>query len=81
MSYKGVQIPTREGAVLRGKGAGPGHDRTYILKATQQGAATVRMPIGCILDGVHIGGSRRIPLNRPCAAAMRPYVRLLRPLV
>ena len=26
---------------------------------------------------VHIGATRRIRLNRPCAAAMRPYVKLL----
>jgi len=31
--------------------------------------------------GVHIGAIWRIRLNRPCAAAMRPYVKLLRPLV
>ena len=27
--------------------------------------------------GVHIGATWRIRLNRPCAAAMRPYVKLL----
>ena len=46
--------------------------------------------IGTILDkyfaqywlyGVHIGATWRIRLNRPCAAAMRPYVKLLWPLV
>jgi len=31
--------------------------------------------------GVHIGATWRIRLNRPCAAAMRSYVKLLRPLV
>jgi len=30
---------------------------------------------------VHIGGTWRIRLNRPCAVAMRPYVKLLWPLV
>jgi len=25
-----------------------------------------------VLDGVHIGSTRRIRLNRPCAAGMRP---------
>jgi len=30
---------------------------------------------------VHIGATWRIRLNRPCAAAIRPYVKLLRPLV
>ena len=27
--------------------------------------------------GVHIGATRRIRLNRLCAVAMRPYVKLL----
>ena len=27
--------------------------------------------------GSHIGATWRIRLNRPCAAAMRPYVKLL----
>jgi len=31
--------------------------------------------------GVYIGATWRIRLNRPCAAAMRPYVKLLWPLV
>jgi len=31
--------------------------------------------------GVHIGATWRIRLNCPCAAAMRPYVELLGPLV
>ena len=26
------------------------------------------------LDEVHIGATWRIPLNRPCAAAMRPFL-------
>ena len=30
-----------------------------------------------VLGGVHTGTSWRIPLNRPCAAAMRPVVKLL----
>jgi len=34
-----------------------------------------------LLDGVHTGATWRIRLNRPCAAAIRPYVRLLWPLV
>jgi len=29
------------------------------------------------IDGVQIGATRRIGLNDPCAAAMRPYVKLL----
>ena len=34
-----------------------------------------------VLDGLHIGANWRIRLNRLCAAAMRPYVKLLSPLV
>jgi len=30
-----------------------------------------------LLYGVHIGATWRIRLNRPCAAAMRRYVKLL----
>jgi len=36
---------------------------------------------GFLYIGVHIGATWRIRLNRPCAAAMRPYVKLLWPLV
>jgi len=31
--------------------------------------------------GVYISATWRIRLNRPCAATMRPYVKLLLPLV
>jgi len=33
------------------------------------------------MNGVHTGATWRIRQNRPCAAAMRPYARLLWPLV
>jgi len=39
--------------------------------------AAVRMPIGGVLDGVHIGAIWRIRFYRACAVAMRPYVTLL----
>jgi len=45
---------------------------------TRQGAAPVRLGV---LDAVHIGATWRIRLNHPCAAAKRPYVKLLRPLL
>jgi len=35
----------------------------------------------CALARGHIGATWRIRLNRPSSAAMRPYVRLLWPLV
>jgi len=62
--------------------AGPGHSGScpavYILKETQQGqyrygAETADAHWG-VLNGVHIGGTRRIRLNCPRAVAMRPYV-------
>jgi len=68
------------------KGADTGHTRTYqavdILKVTRQGAIPVRFGADWgVLDRVHIGATWRIRLNRPCAAAMRPYAKLLWPLV
>jgi len=33
------------------------------------------------LRGVHTGATWRIPLNRPCAASMRPVFKLIYPLV
>ena len=54
----------------------PGHVRRQELNRH------VRMPFGCIRrECMHIGATWLIRLNRPCAAAMRPYVKLLRPLV
>ena len=53
-------------------------------------AEPIEMPFGFwtwmgprkhVLHRVHIGVTRRIRLNRPCAAAMRPYAKLLWPLV
>ena len=38
-------------------------------------------PMKHVFDGVHIGATWRIQLNRPCAAAMRLYVKLLGLLV
>ena len=38
-------------------------------------------PLNHVLNGVHIGATWQIRLNDPCAAAMRPYVRLLWPHV
>ena len=47
-----------------------------ILKVTWQN----RCRLGA-LDGMHIGTTCRMWLNRTCAALMRPYVELLWPLV
>jgi len=75
----GVQIPTREGAILRAK-KGPAkdmHGGRYTRWHTQSNSAgnstgTVGILIEDILYGVHTGDTWRIRLNRPCAAAMRP---------
>jgi len=48
-----------------------------ILKATQQGQNLYGVDADWdVLGGIHIGATWRIRLNRPCAAAMRPYVKL-----
>ena len=53
-----------------------------ILKASRQGQRRYNSDADLgILDGVHIGASWRIRLNRPCAVTMQPYVRLLRPVI
>jgi len=49
------------------------------LKATQPRTEVNRYDADA--DGAHIGATWRLQLNRPCAAAMRPYVRLLWPPV
>jgi len=64
--------------ILTGKS---GQTRTcwavYILKTTQPGQQWYGADADWVLDGVHIGATWRIRLNRQCAAAMRPYVKLL----
>ena len=58
--------------------AGRGHARAYTQSDSAGGSTgTVWMPIGGVLDGVHSGATWRIRLNRLCAAAMRPDVKLL----
>jgi len=53
-------------------------------------AEPVKMPFGLwtpviprkhVLGGVHTGATWRIPLNLPCVAVMRLFVKLLWPLV
>ena len=66
-----------------GKGAGPGHARrsTYskwLSRGQHWHGADAHW---YVLDGLHIGWTWRIQLNRPCAAAMQPYVKLSWPLV
>jgi len=74
----GVQIPTREGSFKGEKGPAkdmPGHVRRSIYSkrlSRRQHRYGADDEWGT-LDGVHVFSTWRIRLNRPCAAAMRPY--------
>jgi len=64
------------------KGVGQGRAQTCpkvdILKATQQWQHRYGADADWgVLDGVHIGATWRIRLNRSCAATTRPYVKSL----
>ena len=84
MYYTKVQNSQSQMATLKGKSGGPLSVMTC-AKTTE----LIEMPIWMwtwvgprkhALDGVHIGTTRQIRLNRPRAAAMRPFVKLLWPL-
>jgi len=74
-NFEGEKEPTRDDMRVHGR-------RTIIFKATCR-VAPARCACGCRLGYVLDGGHWRlgIRLNRPCAAAMRPFVQLLWPLV
>jgi len=76
----GVQIPAYEGTILR-RGSGrpiPGYVRRRYAQSDSVGAEPVRCEYQLgVPDGVRIATTWRIRLNRSCAAAMRPYVKLL----
>jgi len=52
-----------------------------VLKTTQKVAEPVWCGRRLVCMGLHIGATWWIRLNRSCAAAMRPCVKLLWPLV
>jgi len=64
-------------------GAGPGHaQRSIYSKRLSKGRTSMAwMPIGRYYMDVHVDATWRIRLNRPCAVAVRPRVKLLRLLV
>jgi len=75
-----------EGSILRGEGAAyckvSGVSAVNWAKMTELikilfGLWTQVGPRKHVLDGVHIGATWRIRLNRPCATAMWPFVKLL----
>jgi len=81
--------PPCEGAVSRGKKAA--HGKVYGLSAVScvKTVEPIEVPFGIwtrvgprkhVLE-VNVGASWRIRLNRPCAAAMRPFIKLLSRLV
>jgi len=45
--------------------------------STEGSTGTAQMLIGCTIMGLHLGDTRRIPLNRRCVWALRLYVKLL----
>jgi len=51
------------------------------IKCLRVVAMAINFGIKIAIYGVHIGATWRTRWNRPCVAAMRPYVKLLRPLV
>jgi len=55
--------------------------QSWVLPKRLFGIQTRVGPKKHTLDGVRIGATWQIRLNSPCVAAMRPYVKLLRPLV
>ena len=59
---------------------------SVMIMSPAKTAEPIEMPFGMwtwvdrskrVLDGAHIAASWRIRLNRPCAAAIRPIVKLL----
>jgi len=85
-SLNGGPDASWEGAILREKGAA----HCNVVVSCAKPAQPIVMPFGIwtrvgprkhVLGAVHTGATWRIPPNRPCAAAMRPVVNLLRPLV
>ena len=78
----GVQIPTREGAVLRAKRTQP---RTCADMSdgrhTQSDSAGGSTNLVQMSIWVNIGAAWRIQLNHPCAVVTEPFVKLLESLI
>jgi len=80
----GVHIPTPEGAILIWRPKPRTRPKMSGGRYTQRNSTSGQHRYGAdadwgVLDRVHIGAIWRIRLrlDRPCAAAMRPYVKLL----
>jgi len=51
--------------------------RNHVLDGGRQAQRDVAMATILVFLWVYIGATWQIRLNRPCAAAMRPYVKLI----
>jgi len=71
-------IKSRSSLLARAHPGGPGK---RAVKRLWYGVVGGTIPMNHVLDGVHIGATWRIRLNRPCVAVMQPYVNLLWALV
>jgi len=82
----GVQITPCEGTIFRGKGM-TGHARRHSMpRAVQKWLSWSRCRLGCgprkrVLGGMHSSATWWIPMNWPCAAAMRSFCQITWPLV
>jgi len=64
----GIQIPTRVGVILRARRPARTRRTVDILTATQRGQHLYGADADwSVLDGVHIGATLQMRLNRPCA--------------
>jgi len=82
----GCPDPPSKGGILRGKKRRPVVKYSDSSVSYAKKDEPIEMPFGIwtrvgppkhVLGGVHSGATWRIPLNRPCAAVMRPVVKLL----
>jgi len=70
----------KKGQLLGGEGR-PVVKYVYAMSCAIETAEPIEMPfriwtrVG--IDGMYVGATWRIRLNHPCAAVMRPYVKLL----
>jgi len=80
----GVQIAACQGAIFRGKdmhGHAQWHSAVSCAKWLNQLRCCLLCGLGLAQEstlnmGVHIGATWRIPMNRPCAAAMRSFCQI-----
>jgi len=75
----GLQVRTCEWQFCGRKWAGTGHARAHPICSKQLSRGQIQYGADAdwdALDGMHVGAIWQIRLNRPCATAMRSYVKL-----